>query len=87
MPGDKAFLETESWREPRAGHFEGVGVRTKFGGKKLQSYVPAQSFVLGLVDNSHPTSAELVDNTVVRDGLADHGLADHWCKILRTQTG
>ena len=49
----------------------------QFGGKKLQSDVPAQRFVLGLVDDAHATAAELLDDAVVRDGLADHGLADH----------
>ena len=31
-----------------------------------------QSRVLGLVDNAHPATAELLDDAVVRDGLADH---------------
>jgi len=31
-----------------------------------------QLYVLGLVDHTHPAASELFDNTVVRDGLADH---------------
>ena len=31
--------------------------------------------VLSLVDHAHATAAELLDDAVVRDGLADHGLA------------
>jgi hypothetical protein len=28
--------------------------------------------VLGLVDNTHPTATDLLDDVVMRDGLADH---------------
>src|SRR6202043_1601578 len=52
---DVRMVERRSGASLALETFEGVGIRTKFGGKKLQSYVPAQSFVLGLVDNSHPT--------------------------------
>jgi len=31
-----------------------------------------QPSVLGLVDDTHPSTAELLDDAVVRDGLADH---------------
>ena len=33
--------------------------------------------VLGLVDDTHPAAAELLDNAIVRDGLADH-----WADML-----
>ena len=29
--------------------------------------------VLSLVDHTHPAAAQLLDDAVVRDGLADHG--------------
>ena len=29
-------------------------------------------FVLSLVDDTHPAAAQLLDDAVVRDGLADH---------------
>ena len=31
-----------------------------------------ESSVLGFVDHSHTTAAQLLDDAVVRDGLADH---------------
>ena len=52
--------------------FQGRGIRAEFGRKKLQRYVPAEGFVLGLVDNAHSTTAQFLDDAVVRDGLADH---------------
>jgi len=34
-----------------------------------------QRYVLGLVDDTHPPAAQLLDDAVVRDGLADHAQA------------
>jgi len=34
-----------------------------------------QPRVLGLIDHTHPTTPELLDDAVVRDGLADHAQA------------
>ena len=31
-----------------------------------------QGYVLGLIDHAHATASELLDDAVVRDGLADH---------------
>ena len=31
-----------------------------------------QLYVLSLIDNTHPATAELLDDAVVRDGVADH---------------
>jgi hypothetical protein len=31
-----------------------------------------QGYVLSLVNHTHPTPAQLLDDAVVRDGLADH---------------
>jgi len=41
--------------------------------KKLQSDKTVKPGILRLVDDTHPSTAELFDNAVVRDGLADHG--------------
>ncbi len=43
-------------------------------GQKLQSHKAMQPRILGFVDHTHPATAELIDDTVVRDGLADHGI-------------
>ena len=39
--------------------------------QKLQCDKSVQGYVLGLVDDTHPAAAELLDDAVVRDGLAD----------------
>ena len=45
-----------------------------FIGQEFQGDKSAQPGVLGLVDDPHPAATELLDNAVVRDGLADHGI-------------
>jgi hypothetical protein len=40
--------------------------------QELQGDEATNLRVLGLVHDTHPTAAELLDNAVVRDGLADH---------------
>ena len=39
--------------------------------QELERDEPAQICVFGLVDHTHPATAELLYNTVMRDGLAD----------------
>src|SRR5512136_1985771 len=41
-------------------------------GQELQSDGTAKFGVLGLVDDTHPTAAQLLDDPVVRNRLADH---------------
>ncbi len=43
-------------------------------GQELQRYESVQRYVLSLVDHTHPAVAELLDDPIVGDGLADHGL-------------
>jgi len=43
--------------------------------QELQGHEAMQFYVFSLVDHAHPATAELFDNAVVRNGLADHGLA------------
>ena len=40
-------------------------------GKKLEGHKPAQAAVFGLVDQAHSSTAELADDAVMRDGLAN----------------
>src|SRR5208282_3355842 len=49
----------------------------RLGRQELECDVAAKVDVLGFVNNAHPSAAQLGKDTVVRDGLADHGLADH----------
>jgi hypothetical protein len=41
--------------------------------QKLQRYKSTKFGVLGLVDHTHSTRAELLDNAVMRNDLPDHG--------------
>ena len=43
-----------------------------FVGQELQGDKAVQLYVLGLVDHAHAAAAQLLDDAVVRDGLADH---------------
>jgi len=45
----------------------------EFVGQELERSVPTEFKVLGLIDDTHAPAAELLDDPVVRDGLADHG--------------
>ena len=40
--------------------------------QELESDKSAEFGILGLVDNAHAATAKLLDDAVVRDGLADH---------------
>jgi hypothetical protein len=57
---------------------QGCRIRAEFGREKLQRHVPAERFVLGLIDNAHATTTQLLDDAVVRNGFADH-----WTRIVR----
>jgi hypothetical protein len=41
-------------------------------GQELECHKTTKLGVLGLVDHTHPTAAEFLDDAVVRDSLADH---------------
>jgi len=57
--------------------FDGRAPFQRLGGlgctfrQELQGHEAPKSGVLGLVNDTHPTTAQLLDDAVVRDGLAD----------------
>src|SRR2546426_8661004 len=51
---------------------ERMRVLGNFGGQELQGNETVQPHVLGLVDHTHASATELLDDVVMRDGLADH---------------
>jgi len=53
---------------------QNLGIFGYFVRQEFQGYEPVELDVLGLVDHSHPSTAELLDDAVVRDGLANHVL-------------
>ena len=46
-------------------------------GQELQGNKPSELHILCFVNYTHPTTAELLNDAVVRDGLADH-LSSFW---------
>ena len=61
---------------------QSLGVSGHLIGQELEGYKAVAARVLGLVDHTHPAAAELLDNAVVRDGLADH-----WRESYAGKTG
>src|SRR5579872_1995071 len=51
-------------------------------GQELESDEAAELHVLGLIDHTHPAPAKFLQDTVMRDGPADH-----WAQILGLQGG
>jgi len=51
--------------------FQSLGIVSYFFRQEFQGHKPAKASVLGLIHNPHPTAAQLLDDAVVRDGLAD----------------
>ena len=56
---------------------QGLGIFGNFVGQEFERYEAAEFEVFGFVDNPHAATTELFDDSIVRDGLADH------CGILR----
>jgi hypothetical protein len=49
-----------------------LAIAGELGGQKLQGELPAQLGVFGLVDHAHAAASELLEDAVVRNGLAGH---------------
>src|SRR6267143_1607662 len=52
--------------------FQGLGIVSYLFRQELQSHESAMARVLGLIDNTHTATAELLNDAVVRDDLGDH---------------
>jgi hypothetical protein len=50
---------------------EGLRIASNFVWEELQRDKTVQPCVLSLVDHTHPATAELLDDPIVRDGPAD----------------
>ena len=58
---------------------ERLRITGEFLRKKFQGHKTVEANVLGLIDHTHPTTSELLDDAVVRDSLADKlGGSCHW---------
>jgi hypothetical protein len=53
----------------------------EFVGQELESHKTTELYVFGFVDHTHPTTAELFDDAIMRDGLPNElGRCAHWRK-------
>src|ERR1019366_9372021 len=55
--------------------------------QELQSDEAVKPGVLGLVNDAHASAAELLDDAVMRDNLANHSFPPHRAEILRLAFG
>ena len=75
---------TSLMREPDFA-LEGLWISRYFVRKELQRNKSVKTGVFSFVDHTHPTPADLFNNAVVRDDLADHSMeAREGRLILRT---
>ena len=56
---------------------QGLRVLGYIVGQEFESDKATEIRVLGLVHHTHPPAAQLLDNAVMRDGLADEGRSRH----------
>ena len=64
---------------------EGLGIPGNFIGQELECDKAMQPRVFGFVNHTHSAAAQLGDNAIVRNGLADHGLANLNLAIVSAQ--
>jgi hypothetical protein len=60
-----------------------LGVLSHVVGQKFQGDKSVQGYVLGLIDDAH-SAADLLDDAVVRDGLADHAQACYGGRVRKS---
>jgi hypothetical protein len=51
---------------------QGLLIFGNFVRQELQRNKAMQLYVLGFIDHTHPTTAELIDDAVMRDGFSYH---------------
>ena len=69
------MVEGRSGARLAAEALQGLGIVGDIIGQELQGDKTMQPGVFRLVDDAHAAAAKLLDDAVVRDGLANHGVA------------
>ena len=72
---DVGMIESRGGACLAAEALQRLRVARHFVGQEFEGDEAAEVGVFGLVDDAHAAAAELVDDAVVRDGLADHSLS------------
>src|SRR5882762_4463399 len=57
-----------------------LGILDDIIGEKFQGDKSAQSYILGPIDDTHSPSAKLLNDAVMRNGLADHWRESYVCE-------
>ncbi len=57
--------------------FELLRIARKFVGQKLQRHKPAERGVFSLVDDTHPSAAELIEHAIMRNDVVWHARGSH----------
>jgi hypothetical protein len=66
------WFRAEAARASRRKTFKGLGIVRQLPRQKFERNAASEVKVLGLVHCSHTPAAQLFQNAVVADGLADH---------------
>ncbi len=61
---------------------QGLRISGDLIGKEFQGDEAMEASVFGLVNHAHAATAQLFDDAIVGDGLADHSLKNRWLVIL-----
>jgi hypothetical protein len=76
---DVGMVEGRSRASLATKSFERLRVSRQFIGQEFEGDEAAKLSVLSLVHHTHPSTAELLNDSVVRDGLAHElGGRNHW---------
>ena len=67
--------------------FERLLILSDIFRKKFERNEAVEARVLRFVNNPHAAAAQLLDNAVVRDNLANHFPTSDWAEILRFDIG
>ena len=70
---DVGMAESRRRTHLAAKPFQSLRVMRHLSGQELQSHEAAEASVFGLVHDTHPPAAQLLNDAVVGNGLADHG--------------
>ena len=84
---DVGVIEGRSGARLALKALEQLAVLGHFGRKKLQSHVAAELRILGFINNAHAARAQLSENLVMQERLADQPILVHVCKLIVLSAG
>src|ERR1700680_3631979 len=70
---DIGMIERRRHASFTAKTFQALRIVSYIFRQELQSHESAQASVFGLINNAHPAATKLLNNSIMSDGLANHG--------------